>query len=178
MSPRAGLELSGETTMIDTHKGIQAKAGNATLIHEFQPTKWPKRLFVESLPWLFHYFGMCCAVVGDFVTYMAGSQDVRLLTHWCHSAKTEVRVGTCVLYRIIWFHLEPTYYTAWISGLNDMTQWWNYWIENCVSIVIDLMTSVPTLILYTLCGQRLLCFRNYAMAVLPSSTCGSRVKFL
>jgi len=81
MSPHASLELSGETTVTDTHKGIQAKAGNATLIREFQRTKWPERLFIESSPRLFHYFGMCCAVVGDFVTYMAGSQDVRLLTH-------------------------------------------------------------------------------------------------
>jgi hypothetical protein len=81
MLPSAGLELSGETTVTDTHKCIQAKAGNTTLIHEFQPTRRPARLFVESLPWLFHYFGMCYAVVGDFATYMVGSQDVRLLTH-------------------------------------------------------------------------------------------------
>jgi len=60
---------------------IQAKAGNATLIPEFQPTKRPERRFVESLPSLFHYFGMCCAVVGDFGTYIAGSQNVTLLTH-------------------------------------------------------------------------------------------------
>jgi hypothetical protein len=81
MSPCASLELSGETTVTDTHKGIQDKAGNTTLIHEFQPTERPVRLFVESLPWLFHYFGICSVVVGDFATYMAGSQDVRLLTH-------------------------------------------------------------------------------------------------
>lgn len=47
-----------------------------------------------------------------------------------------------------------------------------------VSIVIDLTASVPPSMLYALCGQRLLCFRNYAMAVLPSSTCGNRVMFL
>jgi hypothetical protein len=41
MLPRASLELSGETMFTDTHKGIQAKAGNATLIPEFQPTEQP-----------------------------------------------------------------------------------------------------------------------------------------
>jgi hypothetical protein len=81
MSPRAGLELSGDTTLTDTHNVIQAKAGKATLIPEFQPTEWPKRRFIESLPWLFHYFGLCCAVVSDFATYVAGSQDVTLFTH-------------------------------------------------------------------------------------------------
>jgi hypothetical protein len=81
MSPRAGLELPGEIPLTDTHNGIQAKAGNVTLIPEFQPTEQPKRHFVESLPWLFHYFGMCSAVVGDFATYTAGSQDVTSLTH-------------------------------------------------------------------------------------------------
>jgi len=81
MLPSAGLELSVETTLTDTHMDIQAKAGNATLIPEFQPTEWPERHFIESLLWLFHYFGMCCAVVGDIATYIAGSQDVMLLTH-------------------------------------------------------------------------------------------------
>ena len=129
MSPHASLELSGEIRLTDTHKGIQAKAGNATLIPEFQPTERPERYFLESLPWLFHYLGMYCVVVGDFATYMAGSQDVTLLTHWRHSAKTEVRVGTRVLYRIIWFPFGANMlHSAWISGLNDMTQWWNYWI--------------------------------------------------
>jgi hypothetical protein len=78
MLPHAGLELPGEITLTGTHN---AKAGNATLIPEFQPTEQPKRHFVESLPWLFHYFSMCCVVVGDFATYTAGSQDVTSLTH-------------------------------------------------------------------------------------------------
>ena len=47
-----------------------------------------------------------------------------------------------------------------------------------VSIVIDFMTSVLTSMFYTLCGRRLLCFRNNTVAVLPSSTCGNRVMFL
>lgn len=47
-----------------------------------------------------------------------------------------------------------------------------------MSIVIDITASVPTSKLYTFCGRHLLCFRNYAMAVLPPSTCGSRVMFL
>jgi hypothetical protein len=101
MLPHAGHELSGETTLTDTHMDIQVKAGNTTLIPDFQPTERPKRRFVETLLWLFHYFGMCCAVVGDFATYFAGSQDVMLLTHRHHSAKTKVSIGTCVLYRII-----------------------------------------------------------------------------
>jgi hypothetical protein len=67
--------------LIDTHEGIQAKAGNAMLIPEFQSTKQPKKHFVEALLWLFHYFGMCCAAVGDFATYMSGSQEVTLRTH-------------------------------------------------------------------------------------------------
>jgi hypothetical protein len=93
-----------------------------------------------------------------------------LLTHRHHSAKTKVSIGTCVLYRIIWFPFGANIlHSAWISGVNDTTQWWNYWIENF---------SVPPSMLYDLCGQRLLCFRNYAMAVLPSSTCGNRVMFL
>ena len=47
-----------------------------------------------------------------------------------------------------------------------------------MSIVVDLMASVPPSMLHALCGWRLLCFRNCAMAVLPSSTCGNRVMFL
>jgi hypothetical protein len=47
-----------------------------------------------------------------------------------------------------------------------------------VSIVIDLTACVPPSILYTLCDRCLLCFRKYALAVLPSSTCGNRVLFL
>jgi hypothetical protein len=80
MLPHAGLEFCGETTLTDTHKGIQAKAGNATLIPEFQPTERPRRHFIEALLWLFYYFGMCCVVVCDSATYMSGSQEVTLYT--------------------------------------------------------------------------------------------------
>jgi hypothetical protein len=67
--------------LTDTHKGIQAKAGNTTLIPELQPTEQPRRHLIEALLWLFHYCGLCCAVVGDFATYMSGGQEVKLRTH-------------------------------------------------------------------------------------------------
>jgi hypothetical protein len=64
--------------------------------------------------------------------------------------------------------LRMNFWFKWYDAEMKLLNW-----EFHVSIVIDLMASVPIL-----CGQRLLCFRNYAMAVLPSSTCGNRVMFL
>jgi hypothetical protein len=68
----AGQMFSGECRLTGIHDSVQTEADNATWAPEFQSIERPERRVVESLLRVFHFCGMCCVIVGDLATYVAG----------------------------------------------------------------------------------------------------------
>jgi hypothetical protein len=70
----------GRSRLADIHNAISAEAGSATLVPEFIRATRPDKAFMEALLWVFHAVGICCAVVGEYASYMsrvfATSDDV------------------------------------------------------------------------------------------------------
>jgi len=109
--------FSRECRLTDIHNPIQAKSGNTKWTPEFLPVMEPEWCFMESLLWVFYFSGMCCAIVGDFVTY--------LVVKFAHSLDNKyviftLQKNTCrsdtILWRVLWnwsqtfcvgaFHIE------------------------------------------------------------------------
>ena len=119
--------FSGECRLTDIHDSVQAEAGNATWTPEFHPVERPERRVLESLLWVFHLCGMCCAIVGDFATYMAdkfaSSSDVttyvafRLQTNTCQSDACQWnRVGDYyTIFEILYPYMNIIFFSGtWI----------------------------------------------------------------
>jgi hypothetical protein len=65
--------FAGTNKITDIHGAFCAEACNATWASEFIPAPdRPHMRFLLALLWVFHSAGMCCAVVGENATYMAG----------------------------------------------------------------------------------------------------------
>jgi hypothetical protein len=68
-----GRPYAGTSKLTDIHDAVCAEVGNATWVSELFPAvDLPHRHFLEALLWVFHSAGMCCAVAGEYATYMAG----------------------------------------------------------------------------------------------------------
>ena len=75
--------FDGATRLNDTHDAVHAQAGNSTWIPEFIATVGGlKKYFAEAMLWLINDIGLCCAIVGDFSTYLGGKlvSEPNLLT--------------------------------------------------------------------------------------------------
>jgi hypothetical protein len=68
----SGKRFSGDSRLADIHNAVSAKAGLATWFSEFTPATRPDKEFMEALLWVFHAVGICCAVVGEYASYMSG----------------------------------------------------------------------------------------------------------
>ena len=72
--------FDGATRLTDTHAAVQAHAGKATLFNKFIPTVEDYgKLFVEAQLLLLHNFGSCCAILGDYTTYMEANSRHSLI---------------------------------------------------------------------------------------------------
>lgn len=73
MASHGGLTFDGATSHTDVHDSVQAQAGTATWVPEFDPVVEGRCKFIaEALLWLLHSFGLCGAIAGEFASYMAG----------------------------------------------------------------------------------------------------------
>ena len=55
LSPQGGMNFDGATRLTDTHDAVQARAGNATWVNEFNSiVKSPGKLIAETMLWLCH----------------------------------------------------------------------------------------------------------------------------
>jgi len=73
MASQNGEYIDEESGFTDAHDVIQTKARNATWFCEFMPTiGGSDRHIAEVLLWLFNTLGICCAVAGEFATYIGG----------------------------------------------------------------------------------------------------------
>ena len=105
-----------ECRLIDIPNLVQAKSSNTTWTPEFLPVKQPDWCFMESLLWVFHISGMCCAIVGGFVTHMVGKFAHSLDINVCRFHSSEKHVFDTILCRVQWnwswtfsagaFHIE------------------------------------------------------------------------
>jgi hypothetical protein len=54
-----GRAFSGEFRLAEIHNSVGAAS-----VSEFLPVDRTDRRFIEALLWIFHFCGLCCAVVG------------------------------------------------------------------------------------------------------------------
>ena len=137
--------FSKECRLIDTHNSIQPVPSNTMCTTKFLPVKQPEWFFIESLLCVFHFSGMCCVIVGDFVTHMVGKFAHSLyvsvccvhspdehVSVWHHSMKIMVKlVSKFVCWGISYWSTSFTY-PVQISRVYCMSRW-------CICSVEDLL---------------------------------------
>jgi hypothetical protein len=68
----SGRRFLGDSRLVDIHDAASTEVGSARWIPELIPASRPDKRFMEALLWVFHYAGICCAVVSEFASYMSG----------------------------------------------------------------------------------------------------------
>ena len=67
-----GKSFDGSSTLGSASHELEAIAGSARWITEYQPIQYAERRIIETLLFILWGFDICCAVAGQFGTYTAG----------------------------------------------------------------------------------------------------------